>query len=340
MIIGHDFFTLDFHGNVFDTAISTSHLDEVVLGAGIYDELYVTVDTTVSMENKKPEKWQLKTIMDAKFKNDLEAGSLDADGHIVTKIQIYRRKYLEEREWLIVGQIDYDENYNVYSFIDRFAENGATYEYAIVPIANKVIGDITVSEPIEVDYDGVFISDINSNFKLEIDFNKGSISHNTNMATSQPLNSPYPILMYGKQKYQSGSISFLPLTERQILAGGAEIDGKEEREYREKVIDFLENGGSKVIRNDNGEMLVIGTHDVQSSSKNGRLQDLSEVSFNFTEIGKINNETMTKSGLIGVPSKSKYTFDENGEIQWNVNPDMNDVKQLITRARNSFSEEV
>lgn len=337
MIIGYNFFSKGFHGNVFDTAISTSHIDEVIMGAGIYDELYITVDTTVGSENKKPDKWRLKTIMDAKFKNDLEAGSLDADGHIVTRIQIYRRKYLEDKEWLIVGEIEYDHDYNVYSFVDRFAENGAVYEYAIVPIANKVIGDMTVSEPVEVNYNGVFISDINNNFRLEIDFESGTINHNKNMSISQPLNGAFPILTYGNQNYRSGTASFLPLSKEQVDHGGGQIDGKKEFEYSKKVIDFLQSGGAKVIRNDNGDMNVVGTHEVTSSSKNGILQDLSEVSFGFTEIGKIDNETMVKAGLVGTPSKSKYSFDENGDIEWNVAVEPRN--ETIERNRNSFARE-
>lgn len=341
MIIGYDFFSKDFHGNIFDTAIPTAELDEVTMGAGIYDELFVSVDTSIADDNVKPGKWKLKTIMDAKFQNDLEAGSLDADGHVVTNIQIYRRRYLEDKEWLIVGEFPYDRDYNVYSFVDRFTENGVDYEYAIVPVANKVIGDITVSEPVGVDYDGVYISDLENNFKLEVDFNLGDVSHNTNFATSQPLNGKYPILTYGTQNFQSGDITFLPLSEEQLSMGGGAINGREERVMRERVVTFLQKGGAKVIRNDNGQTIVVGTSNVKSTSKNGNLIDLSSITFTYTEIGKLDNETMGKAGLIGTASKSKYTFDENGEIVWKMAAFKAEtgVKKL-RNSRNSFAEEV
>ena len=94
MIIGYNFFNKDFHGMVWDTAIPTSEQDELTIGAGIYDQIFVSVDTTIADENVKPDKWNKKNIMNAKFQNDLEAGSLDADGYVITKIQIYRRKHL------------------------------------------------------------------------------------------------------------------------------------------------------------------------------------------------------------------------------------------------------
>ena len=67
MIIGYNYFGKSVDGILFDTAVPTSNLDEVIVGAGIYDEIFVSVDTTITNQNAKPDKWQLKTIMDAKF---------------------------------------------------------------------------------------------------------------------------------------------------------------------------------------------------------------------------------------------------------------------------------
>ena len=55
MIIGYDYFGKKLDGVVFDTAVPTSNVDEVVIGAGIYDEIFVSVDTTISNQNIKPE---------------------------------------------------------------------------------------------------------------------------------------------------------------------------------------------------------------------------------------------------------------------------------------------
>lgn len=342
MIIDYNFFGLRLEGLVFDTPIPTSNIDEVTLGAGIYDELYITVETNPSLINDtniKPSGWKLKTIMNSKFKSDLEAGSLDSDGHTITTIQIYRRKYFEETEWLLVGQFEYDINFNVYSFIDRFTENGAKYEYAIVPVAQDVIGDITVSEPIDVAYDGVFLSDLQNNYKLEVDYELGTRSHNNNVSTSSPLNGKYPIVTQGNQDYQTGNVTFLPLSQGQIDSGGHTIDGKTERRYREQVLKFLKNGSTKVMRDDNGEMMIVATHNVQTTSKNGNLVDLSAISFEFIQLGDFDFNTMSKAGLIGKAGKSKYTFDENGNIIWAMNFN-DDVLNARREYRNSFPKVV
>ena len=51
MMIDYNFFGYKFHGNVWDTAIPTSHIDEVVIGAGIYDEIYVSGDAHIDRFN-------------------------------------------------------------------------------------------------------------------------------------------------------------------------------------------------------------------------------------------------------------------------------------------------
>lgn len=316
MIIGYDFFSKEFHGNVYDTAIPTSQLDELTVGAGIYDEIFVSVDTTIDEKNEKPTKWMLKNIMDVKFKNDLEAGTLDADGYVVNKIQIYRRKYLEEKDWLLIAEFDYDKNYNVYSFVDRLAENDVMYEYAIVPVANKIIGETTLSDPIKVTYDGVFISDLENNYKMEFDYEIGDVNYNKNVSFVTPINAQYPIAINGGQNYRSGNISFTPVSKEQKDTSGTKVNGRNESILRKNLTDFLNKGTAKAIRNENGEIIIVATYDVKTSSKGGNLVDIHAMSFSYNEIGKLDYPTLSKGGLIGSASKSKYTFDENGEIIW------------------------
>lgn len=339
MIIDYNFFGHKKHGVIWDTAIPTSHIDEVVVGAGVYDEIFVSIDTAIGQEPIKPTSWQLKTIMNPKFEADLEAGSISGNGHKIKAIQIYRRPYLKNDAWLMVGQFDYDEDYNVYSFIDRFTENGAKYEYAVVPVSKDVIGEVTVSRPIDVSYEGVFLSDLENNYQLEIDFEMGQISHNNNVSTSNPLNGKFPVVTFGNQNYKTGTIDFLPLSQDQISSAGKQIDGRLERQYQEKVLKFLKSGKAKVLRNDNGEMMVIAAHNVATQSKNGNLIDLNAISFQFTEVGELNFETMSKGGLIGNAGKSKYTFDENGNIIWSMNY-LEETENTRREFRNSFPTKI
>lgn len=339
MIIDYNFFGYEKHGVIWDTAIPTSHIDEVIVGAGIYDEIFVSLDTTIGEQDAKPTSWQLKTIMNPKFNSDLEAGSFSGSGHEIKHIQIYRRQFLSSEPWLMVGQFPYETEYNVYSFIDRFTENGARYEYAVVPVAQDVVGEVTVSNPVQVEYEGVFLSDLENNYQMEVDFEMGQVDHNNNVSTSNPLNGRFPIVTYGNQDYRTGNITFLPLSEQQIKAGGTEVDGRLERKYQENVLKFLKSGKAKVVRNDNGDMMVVATHNVTTQSKNGNLIDLNAISFQFTEVGELDFQTMSKAGLIGSAGKSKYTFDENGNIVWSLNY-LDDLENTRREYRNSFPKRI
>ncbi|HFI0463208.1 TPA: hypothetical protein ACGO1T_000552 [Streptococcus suis] len=318
MIIGFNYWGNSIHSNVFDTAIPTSQLDELTIYQGVYDEVFLSVDTKIGKQNEKPTRWQLKHIMDAKFKNDVEAGSLDADGHTITKIQVYRKKMEVGARWILVGETDFDKEYNVYSFVDRTIENDAYYEYAIVPVANKVIGEINTSNPVQASFEGVYVSDLENNYKMEIDFDLGEVSYNKNSSILEPLNGKYPVIVYGNQNYRSGSATFLPLTNEQIVTGGTRINGREEGRLRDTVVNFLNSGSSKIIRNDNGEVLLVAVTNVRSNPKAGSLMDIHNVTFNYTEIGAVEGNTLSKIGLIGQAVKSVYTFDEYGEIVWDI----------------------
>lgn len=318
MIIGYDFFN-SIGNEVFDTALPTSRLDDLIMNSGIYDEMFITLDTEFSKANDKPVGWFLKNIMHAKFEGDLESGSLDADGHIITDIQIYRRIYGDgTNTWTLLGQFKYNNDYNTYSFVDITAENNTTYEYAIVPVANEIVGEKNISEPVLVEYNGTFISDNQNNYRIQFDFEQGDVSYNKDFAEMKPLNGEYPVVIYGNQNYRTGHMSFLPLSDRQIRSKGTKIDGKEERTLRDKVTNFLNNGKSKVFRNDNGDIFIMATSNIKSSPKSPYLPDIQSVSFDYTELGKINSESIVRTGLLGDVVRSTQTFDEYGNVIWDI----------------------
>ena len=335
MIVGVDFFSKGFDGNVYDTPIPTSEMDEVIIGTGMYDELFVSVDTTIDHTNIQPDTWEIKTIMDAKFNNSIEAGTIDGAGHIVTNIQMYRRKYRSNDDWQLVAAFPYEQEYNVYTVIDRFVENGQTYEYCIVPLAKDTIGDITKSQPVLIDYDGSFVSDLDNNFKMSADFEFGELSHNKNSSVATPLNSAYPIVSFGNQNYRSGTIKYLPLTDKQLYGAASAVNARDERLNRKRLIDFLNNGKTKVIRRDDGDMIVCVTSSIKSTPKATSLDAIADVSFELTEIGELNYNTMEKAGLIARAGKSIYTYDDFGDVLWNNEPVNEDARREY---RNSFAQ--
>lgn len=313
MIIGHTFYGQGLAGNVYDTAIPTPYLDEVVMSSGIYDELYITLDSEVDGTNEKPDAWSIKDIMDAKFLGNLEGGTLSVSNNQVTAIQIYRRRYNKKEDWLLMGEWPYNTDFNVYTFIDRLAANGTTYEYGILPVAGKVLGDLTKSPKMTVNFDGVYVSNTNNNYHLEVNYDPGTTTYHTNKAELQPLNGEFPVVVFGSENYRSGTVKFVPLSKDLIHGDNDKINPIGEKDYRQNIVNFINDSKPKVLRDENGEVMLVVTSNLQESSfSGGRLQQIKEFQFDFTEVGRIDYQSMLDGGLIGTAGMSNYIFSEDG----------------------------
>lgn len=313
MIIGYNFFSLE-EGTVWDTPVCTDNLDALKMDEGTYDEVFVTLDTDVVDNTAKPTFWTLSTIMDSKFTGDLDGGSIGAEGFNVTEIQLYRSVF-GSNKWDAIGQFDYEKDSNLYDYVDRYVENGATYQYAIVPKANEVLGDMLISDIVESKYEGIFITDKNENRRLDYDINLGDVTYNTASAMNQPINSQHPIVTFGNSNYRTGTLSVLPLSKETVALAGNKVDKLAEQINRQNWVDFLNNGQAKVIRMDSGVLILVVTSNVIASHKTSdKLRDLASLSFNYTEIGKLDFQMMMKNNLIPNGNGQSTTFDDFGGI--------------------------
>ncbi|MBK1611798.1 hypothetical protein [Bacillus cereus] len=312
MIISYNFFGLE-EGCIWDTPICTDHMDELQISEGIYDEAFLTLDTNIVDDTAKPTNWTLQTLMDAKFTGDLDAGSVGADGFKVTKILIYRT-VVGTFKWEAIAEFDYDPDYNVYDYVDRFTENGALYQYAIVPVANEVLGDKLISDEVKSEYEGLFLTDKYENKRFEYDVSLGDIAYNTVSSVNQPIDGQFPIVVFGNSKYRSGNLSVLPLSKNTVALAGQSIDRLAEQVNRQDWMDFLNNGKAKVLRMDSGVLMLVVTHNASLSHMEGSLRDLANISFDFTEIGELNFNNMVKNDLISSAHMQKMTFDDDGGV--------------------------
>lgn len=317
MIIGHDFFGLadeGTNGAYWDTPIATDMMDELQLNEGVYDEAYINLDTDIVDNKDKPEKWSLTTIMDAEFTGDLDGGSVGADGFTITEIQLYRSVY-GSNKWDAIGQFDYTPEFNVYEYVDRYTQNGATYQYGIVPKANEVLGDMSLSDTVKAEFEGMYLTDKNENRKFEYDVTLGDVAYNKNSSMNQPINSKYPVATFGNSNYRSGNLSVLPLSRETVELAGNDIDKLAEQVNRQEWLDFINNGRAKVLRMDSGVlMLVVAQNAIVTHKEMEALRSLASISFDYTEIGDLNFETMTKSNLVPSGYGAKMTYDDEGGV--------------------------
>ncbi|MFJ8247279.1 hypothetical protein [Peribacillus asahii] len=313
MIAGYNFFGLE-EGAIFDTPICTEMIDELTMDKGIYDEVYVDLNTAVTDTKLKPTEWTIHTIMDAKFTGDLDGGSLGAEGFKITHIQLYRSLYGIEK-WDLIAQFEYNEDFNVYDYVDRYVQSGMTYRYAVVPVANEILGEKLLSDTVSVYYEGIFLTDKKENRRLDYDIELGDIGYVTASSVNNPLNGEYPVVVVGNTNYRSGTLATLPLSESTIKMAGAGIDKSAEQVNRDKWIAFINNRKAKVLRMDSGVLMLIFTQNPKIAHKtNDLIRDLAKISFDYIEIGGLTFDMMVNNDLISNANLSNFTYSDDGTV--------------------------
>lgn len=316
LIIGYDFFGLA-EGGIFDTPICTDMIDNIDLSGGYFDELFIDLDiakATESIAKTETLVWDYTTILQAKFNGNLDGGSIVNNGFKIDKI-LLQRSLVGSDLWDVVAVFDYKDGFDSYRYTDRYIQNGAVYQYAIVPVSSEVIGARLISGRILCSYEGMFLTDREENRRVLYDIELGDITYNKESAVVKPLNSSYPVATFSKGNYRTGNISTLPLSDETIMHAGSQIDGLAEQVNRDKWSNFIHNGRAKVIRMDSGVlMLAITTNLNVSHKQEGSLRDLASISFDYTEIGAVNFDNLLENGLISEVFASSLTYDDFGGV--------------------------
>ena len=108
MIIGYDFWCDVYYDSsvtdiviedndsiAFDTCNPLNGTNNFTLKSGEFDELHITKDNAEMDNSIEKTSWTFNTVLLAKFKNDLVAGTLGIDGYDISKIEIRKRKHGE-----------------------------------------------------------------------------------------------------------------------------------------------------------------------------------------------------------------------------------------------------
>lgn len=297
MFIGYDFFQMN-KGTFFETNVYHPSYNQIELSNMILDELFGDEDITIPAIVDKPTGWSYTTFIDAKFKGDLEGGSVSAGGFIIEKIKFQKRR-VDELYWEDMAIIDYKQNEQLlYEAVDKFVQNDFIYEYSLIPLTASIFGNRVVSEQVTVSFDGVFLSDKNNNYKLLYNLETDDIEHNTANAILQPLNSQFPIVSYGEADYRSGGITALFLSAETSKADDGAIRIRMEKLGREKLMKFLKNRKPKVLRHQNGDMMLVSIVGNPKESPDNSINGIANISFNYVEVGKTDSETLKSNGLL------------------------------------------
>ena len=304
MIVGYDFWgdgvyydssitpivEIDNDGVSFDNCNLINDVNKFTLNNGEFDELHITKDNTEIDSNTQKTDWTINTVLLAKFNNDLVAGTIGVAGYNITKIELRKRKKGDEF-WQTYFTIDYDDDINWYTIIDKFIESNEDYEYCLRPIATneegeEIYGDNTESRNIYISYDHAHIFDNSSSFDLIYDLKLGSITKEIGANTIETLGSQYPYVIYGQTNYLKGNLECLLVSEESATGN---IDLQSEKILRNNIFEFLSNKDYKILKNSDGLYLLIQIVGNPTLTPSNDILGVYQLSFEYIEIGNVNN---------------------------------------------------
>ena len=197
------------------------------------------------------------------------------------------------------GEIEYDPSERLlYEIIDKNIQNDFEYQYSLLPMAGDVLGNRVISDEITADFEGIFLSDKNNNYKLMYNIETNAIQHNVANAILEPLNSQYPIIIDGNLDYRSGGVKALFVSTDTANRHDGKVSIKAEKLGRERLMKFLKNRKPKVLRQSNGETMLIRIVDKPQEEHMNNVNGIAYVSFSFVEIGSMDSETLKANDIL------------------------------------------
>lgn len=271
---------------------------------GIYDYLDISKDVKTSYNIEEPS-WSYDTILDCDFNGNIAGGNVSYTLEQLSSIQIKRRLYDPSNlvNWTVLGDIEVVNEGSIgFTMTDNLMPNGYTIEYAIVPIINGAEG-LYITDNVESKFNGVYICDLDTMFKLYANVEYGDIINNQSIGVVETIGSQYPtIIRNNKIDYKKGSVK------GKLLGANFETTRKINRNDVVAQINnyekFLKNGKAKIIKDWNGNVwliTVVGAPTTTYDSNYG--MGIASTNFEWVEQGKYSNqEDLYINGLSDTPS--------------------------------------
>lgn len=280
---------------------SPTNLDTITttqLFNGIYDNWYLTADTSEPYPTTIPDTWDYNTIMDADFAGNISAGNVDFALSEITGFRI-KRRVQGTFDWvtLVEFPVITAEDLKV-SFNDNLNINQVNYEYALVPMLNEIEGDY-ITNTILSQFDGVFICDLETAYKFYAGVEYGNGSRVQKIGVFEPMGRVTPIVVSNALiNYETGSVSGIVLPSDYGETGDTQNIAMVQE--RRQLLDFLTNKKAKILKDWWGQawlMVVIDSPTV--SYLTGSSMGIASVGFNYVTLGDPNDQDdLYNAGMI------------------------------------------
>ena len=295
------FLGLDFLSGENALAGSIAGVDNIQttqISNAIFNHVNITQDTEQFTDSTPPLDWTPSTILNANLNNNINAGNIDYLLNQISALKI-KRRVKGEFDWITLKTIKVNRIVDLqFAFEDYLNEYNVEYEYALVPVLEEVEGYYNI-DSILSKFSGVFIGSAEESYRFLYDVSYGSNARNQQTGVFSPLGRQYPIIVAnGNLSYESGSVTATLLNDDFGETGV--IDKEAITAKKNALKKFLTDKRPKVLKDFNqNSWLVMITDNVQVSYLNGSAMGIPQVTFNWVEIGDINNkQDLIDSGFI------------------------------------------
>lgn len=256
-------------------------VDVMDVGHCTVEKLYIengTDEIASSWDGSFPSEWGWKTIMQAEYNDNLQAGSVDYSVELVSEIRLKRRKKGDLRwKTIYVKTTDTVDDFR-FTYQDYLAAGNTEYEYMLVPI---IVGEEGAAQikTIKSEFRDFYLMDKNQTFHIVLDA-ANSFQYNIEGSAQTTISRKYPfIIRNGSVGYYSGTVNatFLELIE-------CDWDVENGATFRRTVDEFLANNNVKILKDWMGNIWMVSVFDVISQDS-GDSPYLPVHSFNWTECG-------------------------------------------------------
>lgn len=280
------------------TSTNVAKVNLFTIKNGIYDDLYLSKNASRAYITTIPATWDFDTLLYATFQNALNGGNVNFTLDQVSSVRVKRRKK-NTFDWITLFEIPIasEADFHFEKF-DKYVRSNIEYEYLVTPVLNGIEGT-SFSNSVLSEFEGIFIIEKERAFKTILEVQIQSQKNRPN-AIVNTIDRKYPfVISNGMNNYNSGSMSGM-FAEIDFNTG--EYNTKDGWQYREQLMDFLQNGESKILKNDDGRMWLVAIVGDPSEQVDGHRYKVI-TSFDWVEVGDSeSNQDLYDNNFIDVVS--------------------------------------
>lgn len=273
------------------TPTNLNSINKIILKNGMYDDLYITKDTSFALDENYVMRWDFDTILWAKFNGTTDAGNVDWNIDTISHI-ILKKRVEGKFTWrtLAAKEIKTKEDFEL-MFDDYTCASGAEYEYAIVPIFYGAEGNYS-SARMKSQFDAIFIISEKDVYFTDITDGYCNTTRNIPSANVELLNQKFPIFVRNSMaNYDTGSCtgSFVPFEDDGCTRDFTPGNNYKRIVFQRSVMDMLTDGLPKILKLPDGRLWLVQVTPNPTDSADQNYSNRN-IAFTWVEIGSIESE--------------------------------------------------